>query len=130
MISPSDLGERMDTQLRGVELKIDSMPQAIVASVGIVTAGALGAFLVWSGWSVEAIVGAVIAVAGLFGGQYVAARKSSVIDAKQDAQVELLQQVQHQTNGDLKKTVAAAVEDGIARGLAQAIRVERGARGE
>lgn len=110
-------------------LKIDSTPQAIVVSVGIVTTAGLAGFLVWSGWDAAAIIAAAGAIAGLFGGQLAVARRASVVDAKQDAQLETLDQVARQTNGELKATVASAVELGIARGLTAARAAQGDRRG-
>lgn len=85
---------------RGDEaLKIDSWPQAIVVSVGLVaTAGVIG-FLVSAGWSAEAIIGFATLAIGLFAGQAVTARKAATVEAKTDQQSETLAQIASQTNG-------------------------------
>ena len=112
-----------------VKLKIDSTPQAIVVSTGIITVGALAGFLVWSGWDAETIVGMAILAAGLFTGQYATTRRASILDAKQDQQTVKIDTVMRQTNGELKAVVSAAVSDGIARGIAAAHAAEGTRRG-
>lgn len=108
-------------------LKIDSTPQAIVVTAGILTVGAIVCFLVYSGWDAETIIGMAILGAGLFTGQYATTRRASVLDAKQDQQTAKLDTVVRQTNGELKAVVGAAVSDGIARGVAAARAAEGGA---
>lgn len=111
---------------RGDEtLKIDSMPQAIVVSVAILTAGGVGALLLLQGWSPEAIAAAVLTVAGIFTGQWAVSRRASVVDAKQDRQLDQLDVIQHQTNGGMRAAIAAGVEQGVARGVAQALNAQR-----
>lgn len=118
--------ERIIPLTRGDEtLKIDSMPQAIVVSVAIVTAGGVGALLLLQGWSPEAIAAAVLTVAGIFTGQWAVSRRASVVDAKQDAQLDTLETIRHQTNGGMKAAIADAVELGVARGVAQAARLRQ-----
>jgi hypothetical protein len=101
-------------------LKINTVPQAIVASVAIVSVAALVGFLVWSGWSAASIVAFASLAAGLFAGQYVTSRKAALLDAKQDQQSVKLDRVVAQTNGPMHATIAQAVESGIARGVAAA----------
>jgi ABC-type Mn2+/Zn2+ transport system permease subunit len=116
---------------RGDEkLKIDNTPQAVVVSVGIVTTGALTGFLVWQGWSLEAIAAAAVAVGGVFAGQWASTRRTSVVDAKQDAQLDTLETIRHQTNGGLKATIDGAVATGIARGVAQALAQQQSREGD
>lgn len=99
-------------------LKIDSMPQAIVVTAGIFATSGLVGFLVWSGWSAEAIIGFAVLALGLFAGQYAAVRKASQVDAKQDQQSAKLDRVVKQTNGDMRAAIAEGVSRGIAAGLA------------
>lgn len=116
------MGER--TRALKIE-KIDSTPQAVVVSTGIVTVAALVAFLVWTGKDIETILALAVTAAGLFTGQYATTRKASQLDAKQDQldakqdqQTGKLDTVVRQTNGELKATVSDAVETGIARAVA------------
>jgi hypothetical protein len=100
------------------QLKIDSMPQAIVLASGIFATAGLVGFLIWSGWSAEAIIGFATLGMGLFVGQFAAARKASQLDAKQDQQSAKLDKVVKQTNGDMRAAIAEGVSRGIAAGLA------------
>lgn len=101
-------------------MKIDTVPQAIVASVGIVSVAGLVGFLVWSGWSAASIVAFAGLAAGLFAGQLVNSHKAAQLDAKQDQQSAKLDRVVAQTNGPMHATIATAVESGIVRGVAAA----------
>jgi hypothetical protein len=99
-------------------LKIDTTPQAIVASVGIVATACLVGFLVWSGWNGETIVGFGALAIGLFAANFATTRKAAQLDAKQDQQSAKLDTVVRQTDGELKSTITEAVSDGIARAVA------------
>lgn len=100
-------------------LKVDNTPTAIVLSVAVLTGALLVGFLVWSGWDAAAIAAFVTLAAGVFAGQLAGTRRTAQVDAKQDHQVQQLNTIARQTNGDLKRTVAAAVEQGIARAVIQ-----------
>lgn len=82
-----------------VKLKVESWPQAAVVITGLITAAAVLVLLVRAGWSVDGIVAAAVAVAGIFTGQFVTTRKASVVEAKTDAQTETLDVIARQTNG-------------------------------
>jgi hypothetical protein len=99
----------------GVKLKIDNTPTAIVASVGIMAAAGLAAFLVSAGWSAEAIIGFAVLALGLITGQAVNARKTATIEAKTDQQTGTLETIARQTDGELKQAISDAVADGIDR---------------
>lgn len=80
-------------------LKINNMPQAIVAAAGIVAVAGLIVALALAGWSGEAIVAFAGLAASMVVGQVVAARKASVVEAKTDQQTHMLETVVEQTNG-------------------------------
>lgn len=92
-------------------LKINNWPTAIVAGIGILTAGAVLVFLVEAGWSAEGIAAFVTLAAGIFGGQALQARKTASVEAKTDQQSETLETIVRQTNGELKRAVREAVRD-------------------
>jgi hypothetical protein len=80
-------------------MKIDSLPQAIVLTAGIVVTGGIVVALAFAGWSSEAIIGFGTLALGLFAGQYVNTRKSATIEAKTDEQSTKLDKIVSQTNG-------------------------------
>jgi len=104
------------------ELKIDTTPQAIVVSVGILSIAGLVGFLVWSGWDAAAIAGFAALALGTIASQYATTRKASQLDAKQDVQTAKIDDVLAQTHGGMHASIEAAVEQGIARGVAAARR--------
>jgi hypothetical protein len=88
---------------RGEALKIDTVPQAIVATAGICATAGVIVFLVNAGWNMEAIGAFATLAAGIIASQFVNARKTAVVEAKTDAQTEQLgaqlDQIVQQTNG-------------------------------
>lgn len=107
----SEVSEIMEpTSTRGDEpLKIDNWPQAAVIVSGILATGGVVVFLVSAGWSGEAIGAFATLALGLFAGQVATARKTSQLDAKQDAQSAQLVKIVRQTNGlqDAERTAIA-----------------------
>lgn len=96
--------------------KISSWPQAVVVVAAIAAAAGLVISLSSQGVALEAIVGAIVTVAAIFGGQYVAVRKASSVEAKTDDQTEKLDRIVEQTNGlstaerqDIAERAAAAI---------------------
>jgi hypothetical protein len=79
--------------------KIDSWPQAIVVTAGVLVTGAVVVALAFAGWSSEAIIGFGTLAIGVFAGQYVQTRKTAQIEAKTDQQSEQLATIVEQTNG-------------------------------
>ena len=99
-------------------MKITSWPQATVVVVGLTAVAAIVISLVRAGWDSETIIALATAAAVIVAGQYVQTRRASELDAKQDQQSRTLDTVARQTNGELKATVAQAVETGIGRAVA------------
>lgn len=100
------------------ELKINSGPQAAVAIAGIVAVAGMLVALILAGWSPEAIVGFVVAIAGVAAGQFMNTRKAAEIDAKTDVQTEKIDTIVEQTNGQMRAAISEAVQDGIAKAAA------------
>ncbi len=99
-------------------MKITSWPQAVVVVAGLIAVAGIVISLVSAGWDAETIIALATAAAAITAGQYVQTRRASELDAKQDQQSVVLDTVARQTNGELKATVAAAVETGIGRAVA------------
>lgn len=89
----------MDHQSGGEPMKIDTLPQAIVAAAGIVATAGVVIFLVWAGWSAEAIGAFATLALGIVASQFVNARKSAQVEAKTDQQTVKLDTIVEQTNG-------------------------------
>jgi hypothetical protein len=104
-----------------VKIQIQSWPQAAVVIAGIIAISALGTALIMAGWSSEAIVGFVIAIAGIVTGQYVQARKTSEVVAKTDQQTEMLETVVAQTNG-LSEAERRAIAEMAAESMLRKLR--------
>jgi hypothetical protein len=104
-------------------LKIDSWPQAIVLVTGILGLVGLVAFLSAAGWSEGGIAGMVTLLLAVVTGQYMNARKASVVEAKTDAQTDQLTQIAKQTNGlsgtERQEIAERAVDAVLARQAAQ-----------
>ena len=81
------------------DLKINSMPQAIVACVGLVCVTGVTIALALAGWSGEAIVAFAGLAAAMVAGQFVQTRRAAVVEAKTDRQTETLDTIVRQTNG-------------------------------
>jgi uncharacterized membrane protein len=105
-------------------LKINTVPQAVVLSVGLIAAAGLVVGLAFAGWSAEAIVGFGGLALALVTGQFVAARRASVVEAKTDQQTATLDTIRRQTNG-----LSAAERNDIAVRAARAALDERDIRG-
>lgn len=95
--------------------KIQTWPQAVVACAVILAVSGIGTALILAGWSSEAIIGFVVAIAGIGTGQFIQARKTAEIDAKTDQQTDMLARVVDQTNldDDTRDDLANRVADKI-----------------
>jgi hypothetical protein len=80
-------------------IKIDSWPQAVVAVAGVL--GIVGAVvaLAHAGMPLETIIGAVMALLGISGGQLAIVRRTGSVEAKNDQQSAKLDTIVKQTNG-------------------------------
>jgi hypothetical protein len=94
MSAGTDQGEDVDRII-----KISNWPQAVVAVAGLFAALGVVWALAHSGMPPEAIVGAVMAVLGLSGGQLAIARRAASTEAKTDQQTGQLATIVKQTNG-------------------------------
>lgn len=102
----SDVGEPVDRII-----KISNWPQAAVAIAGLVAICGLVWTLSHAGLPPEAIIGAVLTVAGISGGQLAIARRAASTEAKTDDQSQQLQTIVRQTNGLSETERQRLVED-------------------
>lgn len=109
-------------------IKISNWPQAIVACAGLMAAVGVVWSLAHAGLPLEAIIGAVVAVLGLSGGQMAIARRAASTEAKTDAQTDQLSTIVRQTNGLTEEDRARIAEE--AADLAAVKVVEAYNRGE
>lgn len=80
-------------------IKISNWPQAVVACAGLLAIVGVVWALSHAGMSIEVIVGAVMTLLGLSGGQLAIARRAASTEAKTDAQTDQLATIVRQTNG-------------------------------
>lgn len=80
-------------------VKISNWPQAVVACAGLLAVVGVVWALSHADVPLEAIVGAVMAVLGLSGGQLAIARRAASTEAKTDVQTGQLATIVKQTNG-------------------------------
>lgn len=99
-------------------VSVSTWPQAVVAVAGIGCFSAGVVLLVRFGVTLDAI-SAFIAT-GLFVGQFGIARRANQVAQETASQSDTLDTIAHQVNGPLHRTIATAVEGGVARGIAQA----------
>jgi hypothetical protein len=80
-------------------IKISNWPQAVVACAGLLAITGMVWALAHAGVDVEVILGAVLTLVGLSGGQRAIARRAASTEAKTDVQTRQLDTIVRQTNG-------------------------------